>query len=740
MSKSENWLKTGVSQKVKDLQTQTKTTNHSNLDKRVELNILIIDDDDMMRESQRLLLAEMGLNSFEAADGEAGLTFLEENAVDLVLLDLNMPGVDGYGVLAQIEETSPDTEVIVVSGEASFENATRVMRGGAIDFLRKPYVPTDLINVINQVAYKRNLKQQVIAAERQLKASEKRYRFIVSHSPDIIYMLDNSGCFTFINQRITELLGFLPEDLVGRHYSELVHTEDMEIARYVFDERRTGERASHNVELRLKCKIPSQPARMFDTRTINIELNAMGVYAGQVNESDNLLGTYGVARDITERKRAEEVIHFQAYHDLLTRLPNRDLFCDRLMLAISQARRYEKKLAVMFLDMDRFKFINDSLGHLIGDQLLQQIASRLQGCLRDTDTLARIGGDEFNILIPELNSRDEAAAVAEKVIKVCETPFVVEHSDVMVSFSIGIAVFPEDGDSVESLIKHADMAMYHIKGHGKNGYEFFADHMRDIYQHRLTIEQGIRRGLEQGEFVPYYQPQVDVESGDMIGVEALVRWNHPEKGMMNPNDFIPLAEETGQIVDIGKFMLHAGCQQLQDWVAEGKNPIKLAVNVSALQLSEPDFDRFICDLVHYYDFPTNLLVLEITESSLLQDIDHVIGVLQNISNCGVGIAVDDFGTGYSSLGYLQMLPVQILKIDRSFLSCVKNAHRRVCVIKAIVAMARELQLDVVIEGVETIGQLDYVREDLKCSIVQGFLLGRPLPAEEVAGFFQGNIT
>ncbi len=696
---------------------------------KAAVRVLVIDDNTTLLYSTRSLIESGGYQCSIADSGEAGLNILQQMPVDIVLLDLSMPEMDGYEVLENIRRGDINTDVIVISGDASFDNATRAFRDGALDFLDKPFKPAELLGTIDNITQKRVLRQQLRTMQNQLSESEKRYRFIVSNSPDIIYMVDQRGFFTYVNDRITDLLGYHPEDLIGEHYSTLVHEDDAPTARYAFHERRTGERASTNVELRLRCLDADPDVHAADEDSIVIELCSMGVY-NRAQQQQAFVGTYGVARDISDRKRAQEMIHFQAYHDLLTKLPNRELFLDRLQLAISQAERRRGQLAVLFLDMDGFKFINDSLGHMIGDKLLLHVAARLRETLRDTDTVSRIGGDEFNVLIPELQHRDEAGLVAGKILDAFSTPVIVDHHEISVSFSIGISLYPDDATSSEELIRNSDMAMYHIKGRGKNGFEFFSDNMRSIYQHRHSIKQDIHKALKNGEFEAYYQPQYDIDSNRIVGLEALIRWNHPQKGIVTPEHFIPVAEEVGMIGEIGLFMLETGCRQLRDWIDRGLDSIKLSINVSAYQLAENNFDRVLCNLVQQYRLPTDRLMVEITESALMQEMDLILPRLRKLVKCGIGICIDDFGVGYSSLSYLQTLPIRILKIDRSFLHCAVIEPDKSCIIRAIVAMARELDLGIVVEGVESQTQLDYIR-DIDCSVAQGFLLGRPLPAAEI---------
>ncbi len=725
MKSAISWLGTSYGSEIEQ-STQRAVDNMES----TASTILVVDDDVRMTQSVRELLAAYGYSSMTAGGGEEALRVLAEHDIDLMLLDLNMPGVDGYQVMRQVSEHHPGTDIVVISGETTFESATEALRNGAQDFLRKPYAPDRLIQILNGVLHKQRLEQNIREVNQRLEASEHRYRFIVNNSPDIIYMLDDQGRFAFINERVTGLLGYKPEEILGKHYSELVHKEDLEKARYAFDERRTGLRASHDIELRLLCKDTSLPYRYFESRSITIELNAMGMYQKKLSEDDRgFMGTYGVARDISERKRAEEIINFQLYHDLLTNLPNRALFRDRLNLAISQARRHDTQLAVMFLDMDRFKVINDSLGHLAGDQLLQAVAGRLTTCLRDSDTLARVGGDEFNLLIPDITGREDAVMIVSKIFDQLKQPVELEGHEVFVSFSIGIALFPQDGASMEVLVKNADMAMYHTKSHGKNGYEFFSDNMKGLFQQQLSMENGIRRALEENQFELFYQPQVEVNSGRVCGLEALLRWHHPERGLMLPDDFVPLSEESQLIIRIGNWVLEAACSELNKWIKAGLEDIILAVNISAAQLQQQGFVQSILEALKRHGVPGNRLELEITENVLMHDMDKAVSRLRKLAAHGVRIAVDDFGVGYSSLGYLKSLPLNTLKIDRSFISEIQSSQDRNSIITAIIAMARELNLEIVAEGVENEGQMDYLKA-LNCCKAQGYLLGYPMTAKE----------
>jgi len=699
----------------------------------IEQNILIVDDDAIVLKSLKDMLAVRGYKSDSAIGGQEAICKLDQQEYDLILLDLHMPYVTGYDVMTHIKNNNLPTAVIIVSGETSFEAARNACSNGAYDFLCKPYVTDELIMTINNALHEKSLEKQNKKILEQLSDSERLHRYLVDTSPDIIYILDSDGHFTFINERIESLLGFNKNELAGKHYSVMIHHDDLEKAKYVFNERRVGERASKNIEMRLQCRDGGAP-RYFDTRTIPIELSSMGIYEHNKNENQSrqtYLGTYGVARDITERKIAEETINFQAYHDLLTKLPNRALLRDRLSLAIAHAKRSNEMLAVMFLDLDRFKNINDSLGHMIGDELLQQVSVRLKECLREGDTLARFGGDEFTLLLPKVSERrEDVSLIAEKIISILKQPFIIDCHELYVSASIGVSMFPQDGTNMESLIKNADVAMYHVKGQGKNNYQFYSNDMNTPYYQKLSLDTGIHRALENNEFSLVYQPQVNLKTGDIVGVEALLRWHDPEHGDISPSEFIPFAEETGLIITIGEWVLNTALSELKRWRNSGVPNIRMSINMSARHLADDNVVETINNILAKNNLPGSCLEIEITENAIMSDMESIVRKLKELSSRGVTIAIDDFGTGYSSLSYLHKLPIQTLKIDRAFLKESRFTHDDHTIVETIVAMAKGLNLNVIAEGIETQKQFEYLR-DLKCNEAQGFLFGKPLSAELV---------
>ncbi|PLY13844.1 MAG: two-component system response regulator [Sedimenticola sp.] len=711
-------------------QSTAKTDRNRSAAAEQKTRILIVDDEPRLCNSLKVLLELRGYSCDTATGGVKALQTLRQSSFDIMLLDLKMPELDGHQVMDYVKTSLPDLDVIIVSGETTFDEATWAYQQGAQDFLRKPYAAGELIRSIEKVVNRRILERENKKLHRELLNSEQQHRFFVNSSPDIIYMLDKDGRFSFVNDRICTLLGYSTDEILGKHYSEIVFQEDLKKIHFNFPEQRTGSRASRGVEFRLVHKNNVKTANFAGFRTVTVELTSMGVYSWDRAKSRRFLGTYGVIRDISERKQAEEIINYQLYHDLLTSLPNRTLFRDRMAIALSQVKRTGKKLAVMYLDLDGFKVINDSLGHLVGDELLQAVALRLNRTLRDSDTLARVGGDEFNLLLPEIGNADDAAVIAEKIIEALKSPFLINGHELSISISIGIAIYPDDGGNIETLIRNADMAMYHIKGRGKNGYEFFTNNMISRVSHHYSLESGLRKALDEGQFRLFFQPQQELLNGRFTGVESLIRWQHPQEGLIYPDDFIPLAEETGLITDLGEWVINASCAELGRWRKAGLVNIKMAVNLAAAQLYRTDFVEKVFHALDKNKIPGECLELEITENVLMQDMENVVQKLHQLTARGIGIAVDDFGTGYSSLGYLQSLPLSKLKIDRSFVNKIQSIDEKHSIVSAIVAMAKDLGLNLTAEGVETDVQLNYLKS-IQCPQVQGFLISPPLSPEKV---------
>ncbi|MDG2176663.1 MAG: EAL domain-containing protein [Gammaproteobacteria bacterium] len=700
--------------------------------------ILMVDDDPDMLKSSKMLLETADYDVAVAEGGAQGILRLESEEFDLVLLDMNMPDVDGEQVLKFINDKKINLAVVVLSGETDFDHVTGAFQLGAFDYVKKPYEFDELKMTLKNAIRKLEIGKSMLSLRKKLERSERLHRFMIESSPDIIIIVDKNGNFAFVNDRAEDLLNYKKDELIGEHYSTIIDPEYLERASHCFNERRAGPRATRDAEIWLMCKPGNRPGWI--RNRIAIELNSLGVYenevrdnSGEVNASD-YSGTYVVARDITERLASEKLIHFQAYHDLLTGLPNRALFHDRLTNTISNARREDDKLAILFLDLDRFKVVNDTLGHSVGDELLKQLANRLKACLREGDTVARLGGDEFIVLFPNVESESVAELVGRKLIDTIKEPFVVEGNELFVTGSIGISIYPEDGNTADLLIKNSDTAMYFTKERGKNNFNRYNKDMSIKHSRMLHMEADIRKGIKKGQFEVYYQPQVSSANDEIVGMEALLRWNHPKKGLLSPKFFMTVAEESGIIIELGNRVLETAVAEAKGWLDAGLTIDKLAVNFSNKQIEQDNFVDKIVSILKEHKFPGERLEIEITESILMNNVESTIEKLDELHKVGVSVAIDDFGIGYSSLSLLQKLPIHRLKIDRSFIhDMVENEGHSI--IEAIAYMARGLKIEMVAEGVELDYQLRYLRS-LDCPVIQRFLYSRAVPAHEARNLIQ----
>jgi diguanylate cyclase (GGDEF)-like protein len=445
-----------------------------------------------------------------------------------------------------------------------------------------------------------------------------------------------------------------------------------------------------------------------------------------------------VVKDVSERKRQEEELIRSAHHDALTGLANRTLFHDRIAQAIAAAHRHGRQVGVLFIDLDNFKLVNDSMGHPIGDRLLRETARRLEACLREGDTASRLGGDEFVLLMTDMEHEDDIVNIAERVLAAVAQPFHVSgDGEIFVGASIGASIYPRDGEDGPTLLKHADIAMYRAKEQGRNNFQVFTEEMQARITHRLSIETKLRRALERNEFTLHYQPQVDLVSGRIVSAEALIRWQHPEMGLVSPAMFVPLAEETGLIVPIGEWVLDAACTQTKAWLNAGFNNISIGVNLSARQFRQKNLLQIIEQSLRVNQLNSLHLELELTESMVMQDPEVTIHILNQLKQLGIRLSLDDFGTGYSSLSYLRRFPIDVLKVDQSFIRDVTTNADDACITSSIISLAHGLQLSVIAEGVETREQLRYLKQQ-KCDVMQGYYFSRPLPADQFFALMQAD--
>ena len=556
-------------------------------------------------------------------------------------------------------------------------------------------------------------------AQEALKESEKLLRAVVSGASVVVFAADREGKITLSEGRALGSVGEEPGESVGRSIREMC-ADEPDILENV-ERALSGEEVAATVEV---------GGLAFETR-----------YSPMRDEDGAVTGIVGVATDISERRRLERELEHRAFHDSLTGLPNRDLLADRLGHALGRTERRGSKVAVLFLDLDNFKYVNDSLGHDAGDELLVVAASRIRSVLRPEDTVSRLGGDEFVVLLEDVTGEEEAAEVAERVIRALKPPIPLGDEEVFVTASIGLALGTAgSGRTREALLGDADAAMYRAKEKGRNGYRVFHPEMRAAPARRLRLEGDLRRALERGELTLFYQPQALVETGEIVGAEALLRWMHPERGLVGPAEFIRLAEETGLIVPIGRWVLGEACRQAKAWQDERPaHPFRtMSVNLSARQFEDPALLEHVAEALGASGLVPSGLTLEITEGALMEDVPSTFAALQGLKDLGVGLAIDDFGTGYSSLSYLKRFPVDVVKVDRSIVSGVERDSGNEAIMAATIAMARAMDLSAVAEGVETAEEAAKLRA-MGCAVGQGYYWWKPSPPEEAAKLLERSV-
>ncbi|HPF59051.1 MAG TPA: EAL domain-containing protein [Candidatus Competibacteraceae bacterium] len=801
--------------------------------------ILVVDDDDSQRLLASVSLQQSGFSILEAANGAQAIEIFQQYQPDLVLLDVVMPGMDGFSTCTALRCLSGgrNVPIVMVTGLDDVQSIEQAYQAGATDFITKPiqwlilhhrvryilrasrtfrdlqegeerfrtlvnaagsvilvldrqgkvvefnpvaerFFPlrrgeliaesfTNTLSVVGNwdalLEESQNFESTIqalegddrillwslsgfanaegalaglvivgqdVTARRKAEENMRKLSYVVEQNPISILITDVRGNIEYVNPKFSEISGYHLEEIQGKN-PYFLQTNTLSAEEY---QRMHHLVASGDVWRGELCSRRKDGGFFWESAHISAIRNPQGVVTHFV----------WLREDISDRKNAEERIRFLAYYDNLTRLPNRVMLQERLREAIEISRIHGQLLAVMFLDLDQFKRINDSLGHRAGDLLLQQVADRLQEYLRfsdqvyitrtDTplpqDLLARLGGDEFVIVLTEISHSDAVTQVAQRVLEAMAKPFVVDNREIFTGCSIGIALYPEDGADMDILLKHADTALYYAKDRGRNNYQMFSSSMNVATTQRLTLENHLRKALKNQELILYYQPQVALNSGIVTGVEALLRWNNPKLGMVSPEDFIPVAEETGLIVSIGEWVLRTACSQARTWqVTEGLSSLRMAVNLSPRQFADPDFVERIAVILRETGLQPELLELEITESLLMQG-----GLLESLlllKEIGVMLSIDDFGTGYSNLSYLQRFPVDRLKIDKSFVKDIgSKSDQNNTIAGAVIAMARSLRLGVIAEGVETKKQADILRL-LGCDEMQGYYFSRPYPPEQV---------
>lgn len=569
-----------------------------------------------------------------------------------------------------------------------------------------------LIIPLTYISLKHLSNRRTIEAQLK-KALEDDFRQTVKNLQNIVINIerneDGEYCFTLVEGRIAYNLGIETDKVINKPLPDVLSERLAKLLNYHVEKAFNGETVSFD----------------FKIKGSNLYFTLSPIFNG-----DKIHKIVGSAIDVTEQRRAEEKAQYLAYYDSITNLPNRALCKERLKHAILHAHRSDKMLSVLFLDLDRFNVVNDTLGHAAGDILLKQVAEKLQECIHEDELVARIGGDEFLLILPEISSEKEVTKIAGDVLNIFNQPFIIQDKEIFISTSMGISFYPHDGMDVETLFKNADTALYRAKERGRNNYQFYASKMNDRALERLSLEQDLRKAVERNELFLLYQPRVSLKSGRIVGVEALIRWKHTLLGTISPAEFIPLAEESGLIVPIGEWVIRTACLQNKVWHDKGYKDLRLAVNISPKQFKHGNLTDNVKAIIHELGMSPRLLELEITEGCMVENTDVNLNVIQTLKSIGLDISVDDFGTGFSSLNYLKQFKVDFLKIDQSFVNGIPDDLNDSAITNAIINMGHSLKLSVVAEGVETREQAEFLRDN-DCDEIQGYYFSRPVSAEEI---------
>lgn len=702
--------------------------------KRKKALALVVDDDLSLSMLVMATLRKIGIDAIDADTGRTGVERFKSERPDIVLMDVLMPDMDGFEACKTIRDLPEGRfiQILMVTGLEDTESVEKAFEVGASGFITKPL---NLVMLGQQVQY----MLRAGMAFREMHISESRLAKTQKLARIGNWQLDLKTGEFHCSREARQLLGLEdrgPNITLDAFFDPVVFQDRQRVMEIVDNTLKQKKVAT--LEYRVHCSDGS-PKHVLNTSEI--------IY----DEYEGSPLMLGIVQDISQLKRAEEEARFHTFYDSLTGLANRMLFLDRLDQVIVSAGRNNKHFALLFLGLDHFKRINDTLGHQIGDRLLIKTAEVIKNSIRGSDSatrignapdtrdilIARLGGDEFTILVTDLKSPESAATIAGRLLEAISAIGKIEGIDVSPTASIGISVFPEDGTQADVLLKNADTAMSHAKQEGRNRYQFFMDSMNKAALERFSIDRDLRKAMKNKEFSLYYQPQLDLASQRVVGAEALIRWFHPTRGMIPPDRFIPVAEESGLIIDINRWVLRTACEQTEEWIQKGLPPIKIGINLSGYKLASQGLIQTISDVLDTIRYDAGNIEVEITENILMQDTRGIISTLNGIKNLNLRIALDDFGTGYSSLSYLTSFPVDTIKIDKSFVMGSKSESNNLVIIKAIIAMGHSLGKKIIAEGIETREQYECLR-DLGCDVGQGFYFHHPVPTEAFEKFLAGK--
>ena len=679
----------------------------------------VVDDDRVTRLLLCRFLERCGYIAISLSNGAEAVSEFDKGLPDIILMDANMPIMNGFDACSVIKsrEGSQHIPVLMITALNDDESVDRAYTVGAVDFITKPIHWAILRNRVSYL-----LKE--IESERKLHLASS----VFESTNEGIVVTDPKAVIQSINPAFTRITGYSEAEVLGNNM-RLIQSGRHDNAFYEKFWKSLQEGGKWQGEIWNKRKDGT-----YFPQWLNIDA---------ILGSDGIVHNYvGVFSDLTALKESEENLMHILGHDSLTDLPNRHLIQERLGFAIEDAREREGLVAILLLDLDRFKVINDTMGHDVGDKLLIAVGKRLTNILAQQKTsgtciLGRMGGDEFGMILPKLQLPQEAAQVTSAVLAVFNKPFMIEEMEYFIGASIGIGIYPLDGANVKTLMKNSDAAMYHAKEQGRNNFQFYRDSLNTSSMERMLLERSLRSAIEKDEFLMFYQPQMDLKTGKLVGAEALIRWLHPQQGMISPGAFIPLAEETGLIIPMGTWALETACRQSKEWQDAGFEPIRIAVNLSGIQFKQPNFTEMVIGVMKRAGVEPRWMELELTESIAMGDVETSYAKLKMLSNIHIKLAIDDFGTGFSSLSYLKRFPIDTLKIDQSFVrNCTTDSDDE-AIIHTFIGLAHSLGLSVIAEGVELPEQLELLKS-YNCDEIQGYYYGRPMPAKDFAEFMKRN--